>query len=72
MAWDIELREVRGEDLTVFFKHQLDPESNRMSAFTPEDPTDRSALARFVAIGYPISPRPMKPTSVFPVSCFKV
>ncbi|GAA1368531.1 GNAT family N-acetyltransferase [Streptomyces beijiangensis] len=40
------LREVEDADLPVFFGHMSDPESNRMAAFTAEDPTDR---ARFDA-----------------------
>jgi RimJ/RimL family protein N-acetyltransferase len=38
------LREVQDSDLPVFFRHMSDPESNRMAAFTSEDPTDRAAF----------------------------
>lgn len=38
------LREVREADLTVFYKQQVDPEANRMAAFTAKDPTDRVAF----------------------------
>lgn len=41
---DIVLRAVRDGDLPVFFRHMSDPESNRMAAFTSEDPTDRAAF----------------------------
>lgn len=40
------LREVRDSDLPLFFGQMSDPESVRMAAFGPEDPTDR---ARFDA-----------------------
>ncbi|MGW1463394.1 GNAT family N-acetyltransferase [Streptomyces sp. NPDC002308] len=38
---DVSLRPVHPSDLPVFFRHMSDPESNRMAAFTTEDPTDR-------------------------------
>jgi RimJ/RimL family protein N-acetyltransferase len=38
------LREVTEADVLVFFDHQLDPEANRMAAFTAADPTDRVAF----------------------------
>ncbi|MGW7361686.1 GNAT family N-acetyltransferase [Streptomyces sp. NPDC054802] len=41
---NVVLREVRDSDLPVFFRHMSDPESNRMAAFTSEDPTDRAAF----------------------------
>ncbi|UYQ61455.1 GNAT family N-acetyltransferase [Streptomyces peucetius] len=41
---DVVLREVQDGDLPVFFRHMSDPESNRMAAFTSEDPTDRAAF----------------------------
>ncbi|WP_037775019.1 GNAT family N-acetyltransferase, partial [Streptomyces pristinaespiralis] len=41
---DVVLREVEDSDLPVFFRHMSDPESNRMAAFTSEDPTDRAAF----------------------------
>lgn len=40
----VTLREVVDDDLPVFFRHMRDPESNRMAAFTSEDPTDRAAF----------------------------
>lgn len=40
------LREVRDEDLPIFFAQQLDSDANRMAAFTVEDPTDRPAFER--------------------------
>lgn len=41
---DVVLREVQDGDLPVFFRHMSDPASNRMAAFTSEDPTDRAAF----------------------------
>lgn len=38
------LREVRDEDLDVLFEHWIDPESNRMAAFTAANPDDREAF----------------------------
>lgn len=38
---DVSLRTVHDSDLPVFFRQMCDPESVRMAAFTPEDPTDR-------------------------------
>src|SRR5215204_6195418 len=38
------LRDVLPDDLPIFFKHQLDQESNHMAAFTARDPTDREAF----------------------------
>ncbi|MER7763099.1 GNAT family N-acetyltransferase [Streptomyces sp. NPDC097619] len=43
-ATDIELREVRDEDLEVFWTMSSDPESNHMAAFTSKDPYDRAAF----------------------------
>ncbi|RYG44887.1 N-acetyltransferase [bacterium] len=40
------LREIRDTDLPTFFEHQLDPEANRMAAFTTKDPADREAFER--------------------------
>ncbi|MEU0396719.1 GNAT family N-acetyltransferase [Streptomyces sp. NPDC006208] len=40
----ITLREVHDTDLPVFFRHMNDPESNRIAAFTSEDPSDRAAF----------------------------
>jgi RimJ/RimL family protein N-acetyltransferase len=41
-SMDVSLRPVHPSDLPVFFRHMSDPESNRMAAFTAEDPTDRA------------------------------
>jgi RimJ/RimL family protein N-acetyltransferase len=38
------LRDVRKDDLEIFFTHQLDPEANHMAAFTSENPADRKAF----------------------------
>jgi RimJ/RimL family protein N-acetyltransferase len=38
---NVSLREVRDEDLPVFYRHANDPEAMRMAAFTAEDPSDR-------------------------------
>lgn len=38
------LRDVRGDDLPIFFEHQLDQEANYMAAFTAKDPTNREAF----------------------------
>lgn len=40
----IALREVHDSDLPVFYRQMNDPESLRMAAFTPKDPTDRDAF----------------------------
>ena len=40
----IVLREVMMSDLPIFFDQQLDPEANRMAAFTRKDPADRDAF----------------------------
>ncbi|MEU2127049.1 GNAT family N-acetyltransferase [Streptomyces sp. NPDC018352] len=40
----IALREVRADDLPLFFVFMSDPESVRTAAFTSEDPTDRHAF----------------------------
>ncbi|HZC06535.1 MAG TPA: GNAT family N-acetyltransferase [Ktedonobacterales bacterium] len=41
---NVVLREVRAEDLPLFFEHQQDPEANYMAAFTAKDPTDQQAF----------------------------
>jgi RimJ/RimL family protein N-acetyltransferase len=41
----MELRDVEDADLPVLFEQQLDPEANRMAAFTATDPADRDAFA---------------------------
>lgn len=38
------LRDVTEGDLPMFFDYQLDPDANRMAAFTTEDPSDRDAF----------------------------
>jgi RimJ/RimL family protein N-acetyltransferase len=38
------LRDVRIDDLDVLFTHWVDPEANRMAAFTAADPSDRDAF----------------------------
>ena len=43
-AENMELREMRVEDLAVFFEHQRDPEARRMAAFTSGDPEDRDGF----------------------------
>ncbi|WP_267241386.1 GNAT family N-acetyltransferase [Streptomyces sp. PR69] len=52
---EISLREVRAEDLDLFFAQMQDPEAARMAAFTPEDPADRGRFdahwARVLASG---------------------
>ncbi|MFE7467238.1 GNAT family N-acetyltransferase [Streptomyces sp. NPDC057499] len=40
----ITLREVRDEDLPLFFAFMSDPESTRTAAFTSADPSDREAF----------------------------
>lgn len=39
------LRDVEAADLPAFFEQQLDPEANRMAAFTTRDPSDTEAFA---------------------------
>lgn len=43
-ASGITIRRVEIEDLDVFFSNEKDPGAIRMAAFTPKDPTDRSAF----------------------------
>ena len=45
MSGDVQLRDVIDDDLPVFFEQQLDPDANRMVAFTVRDPADRDAFA---------------------------
>lgn len=40
----VTLRSAIDDDLPVFFAHQLDPEANRMAAFTAKDPADRDTF----------------------------
>lgn len=42
MSATISLRPVEDADLPIFFAQQLDPEANRMAAFTPRNPADRA------------------------------
>lgn len=42
---DVRLRDVAEEDLPTFFEQQLDPEANRMAAFTTGEPDDGDAFA---------------------------
>ena len=42
MTGDLILRDVVDDDLAVFFEYQLDPEANRMAAFSARDPADRA------------------------------
>lgn len=44
MTSTVVLRDVTAEDLPIIFEYQLDPEANRMAAFTARDPTDRDAF----------------------------
>ncbi len=47
----VRLRPVEPADLEVLFRQQLDPDANRMAAFTPADPADRAAFdARWTRI----------------------
>ncbi|SCL34018.1 Protein N-acetyltransferase, RimJ/RimL family [Micromonospora nigra] len=45
MTGDLRLRPVVEDDLVEFFAHQVDPEANRMAAFTTPDPADPRAFA---------------------------
>ena len=40
----VELRAVQDSDVESFFDHQLDPDANRMAAFTSRDPGDHPAF----------------------------
>jgi RimJ/RimL family protein N-acetyltransferase len=40
----IQLREIKQDDLPIFFEQQLDHDANYMAAFTAKDPTDRQAF----------------------------
>src|SRR6188768_3387107 len=44
MTNDVQLRDVTEADLPIFFEQQLDPDANRMAAFTARDPADRDAF----------------------------
>lgn len=41
---DVSLRDTTEDDLPTFFEHQLNPDANRMAAFTAENPADRDAF----------------------------
>ncbi|MBY0051634.1 GNAT family N-acetyltransferase [Brevibacillus agri] len=41
----IRLRPTTADDLPTFYAQQLDPEANRMAAFTSKNPSDREAFA---------------------------
>ena len=50
-AGEIGFREVEATDLEAFYRHQLDPEANRMAAFVGKNPADKTAfLARWERI----------------------
>jgi RimJ/RimL family protein N-acetyltransferase len=40
----IQLRDIKLNDLAIFYEQQLDPEANYMAAFTAKDPEDRAAF----------------------------
>ena len=44
MPASISLRETLEDDLPIFFRFQLDPEANRMAAFTAKDPANWEAF----------------------------
>ncbi len=44
MTIDVTLRDVRDDDLEIFFEQQLDKSANHMVAFTRREPTDREAF----------------------------
>lgn len=44
MSDDVALRELRDDDLPIFFEQQRDPEANWMAAFTSGHPDDRDAF----------------------------
>ena len=46
MDHNFEVRESMVEDVRAFYDQQLDPESQWMAAFTPEDPSDRDAYMK--------------------------
>ena len=48
----VRLRPPAESDVAVFFAHQLDPEANRMAAFSARDPKDREGfVARWARLG---------------------
>ena len=42
---DILLRDVREDDLPIFFEQQLDPDANYMAGFSAKDPKDRDSFS---------------------------
>ena len=44
MSDKLRLRNVRDEDLPIFFEHHKDEQANTMAAFTAQDPTDKEAF----------------------------
>jgi RimJ/RimL family protein N-acetyltransferase len=40
----VELRDIREDDLPIFFEQQLDSTANYMAAFTTKDPTDKDVF----------------------------
>jgi RimJ/RimL family protein N-acetyltransferase len=44
MTSDLLLRDVREDDLPIFFEQQLDSDANYMAAFTAKNPSDRDAF----------------------------
>ena len=44
MTSDLLLRDVREDDLPIFFEQQLDPDANYMAAFISRNPADRDAF----------------------------
>ena len=46
MTREVVLRDVREDDLEIFFEQQLDPAANHMAAFTSRDPADRDAFGK--------------------------
>ena len=40
MGDEVQLRDVIEDDLPILFEHQMDPEANRMAAFTPRNEKD--------------------------------
>jgi RimJ/RimL family protein N-acetyltransferase len=45
MSGQLVLRDVRKEDLPVFFQNQLDEDASYMAAFTSKDPADQEAFS---------------------------
>jgi RimJ/RimL family protein N-acetyltransferase len=41
---DVALRELRDDDLPIFYSYMADPDAVRMAAFTAKDPSDRAAF----------------------------